>query len=209
MLRTFKNLSIYGSLIGAVLFGAFVTFYLQEFASDEIPKIAKERGISCPLNQPWLEVNLQHMTLSLFDGEVLLKRYNIGYGKHASGRLHERDGSTPLGEYTVLKKLKREDMISRGSRFMVLDFPSPEDAERAMEVGEISDDEYNRIMRAHRVGELPPADTSLKGPLGIQGNFFPFQDRHFTDGSIALSNGDMNELFEHIPEGTRVVINFQ
>jgi len=206
MLKKFRLLLTYGLVATAFLAVAFVAGFLQEFAGDDIPEAAREAGVTLPLDDPWIEVNLQRMTLALHDGEVMVKRYNIGYGKHVPGKVANREGSTPLGEFRIVRKQKRRDMLTRGSRFLVFDFPNEMITITAWEGGSISEEEYSAIMRALSMGEEPPHDTALGGPLGIHGNFFPFQERRFTDGSIGLSNADVNELFEHVPVGARVVI---
>jgi len=206
MLKTLRMWFTYGGLLVAFLGTLFVVAYLQEFAGDDIPEIAREAGVSLPLKDPRLEVILQNMTLALYEGDVLLKRYSVGYGHKMPGRANDREGSTPLGEYMIVDKQERKDLLSRGTRFLRFDFPGLEDADKALDAGEITREDYEAINVAHRLDEFPPSDTALLGPLGIQGNYFFFQDRRFTDGSLALSNGDINELYEYVPIGTPVVI---
>ena len=62
------------------------------------------------------------------------------------------------------------------------------DAIRGLEAGVIDSDEYREITQAAQLGSMPTYGTGLGGPLGIQGNFFFFRERHFTDGSVAVSN---------------------
>lgn len=207
MLEKLRILITYGGLALAVLATIFVAGFLQEFAGDEIPEAARKAGVSLPLKEPRIEIRLQTMTLSLFDGETLVKRYNIGYGYKTPGRLQDREGSTPLGEYQVVAKSEREDLLTRGTRFLQIDFPSLYDAGRAFDTGVISRNDYERIESRALLEEPPPSDTPLLGPIGIQGNFFFFRDRRFTDGSVALSNGDINELYEYVPIGTPVIIS--
>ena len=146
------------------------------------------------------------MTLSLYDGDTLLRRYDIGYGRGPVGRIVNRENCTPLGEFRIVAKQKRADLMSRGARFLRLNHPTEETAHRAWESGAITDEDLDAICAAHAEGREPPHDTALGGPLGIQGNLFFFMERRFTDGSIALSNGDLNELYEHVSIGTLVII---
>lgn len=205
----FKYLLIYGLLGSAVLGSLFVAGFLQEWSKDGLPVSMKEAGLPGALEDPWIEVSLQRMALTLYDGDVQVKRYDIGYGNGPVGRRVAGSHSTPLGEFRILAKEKRQDIMARGSRFLRLDYPTEDDAAAAFEGGAIGRDEYDRIREAARLGEPPPVDTALGGPLGIQGNYFFFMDRRFTDGSVALSNADVNELFEHVPVGTRVVIQVE
>lgn len=206
MFKKAKKLLLYGILVSALGYVAFTGGFLQEFSSDDIPDLARQAGLTLPLRDPWLEADLSKMTLSLHDGETTVARYNLGFGERVPGRVTDREGSTPLGEFQIVRKERRKNLLERGSRFLVIDFPDEDYAGRALELGVIGDDDYRRIMKALEMGEPPPTDTPLGGPIGIQGNFFPIQNRRFTDGSLALSNADINELYEHVTVGTPLII---
>jgi len=202
-LRKFILYLVLPLAFGVVL---FVAGFLQEWSADGIPDAARDAGITIPLDDPRIEVSLQKMTLSLLSGDTLVKRYNIGFGRGPVGRITGREDSTPVGEFTIIKKEKRKDYLGRGSRFLLFDYPTQDIADVAYVGGGLSDEQYGDITAAHWALEAPPHDTSLGGPLGIQGNFFFFLERRFTDGSIALSNGDINELYEYVTDGTPVTI---
>lgn len=201
-----RKFVLYLLLPSAFAFVLFVGGFLQEFSPDDIPDAARAAGVVLPLDDPRIVVSLQKMTLTLFNGDTIVTRYNIGYGPGPSGRVTRREGSTPVGDFTIIRKEKREDLIGRGSRFLVFDFPTTEIADQSYEAGGLTDEQYMDILGAHRAGKMPPHDTPLGGPIGIQGNFFFFMDRRFTDGSIALSNGDINELYRYVTVGTPVTI---
>ena len=132
----------------------------------------------------------------------------VGFGRSpVSGRIGKDIASTPQGEYRIIKKEIREDILNRGSRFLLLDYPNSGDAQRGRAGNLLTREEYERIVAAEREGEVPPYDTPLGGPLGIQGNFFFFRERHYTDGSVAISNADLNELYDYVPVGTPVFIH--
>ena len=206
MFKFFRTVATYGLLATCFLGLLFVVGFLQELSGDEIPDRAGILALKLPFEEPRIEVHLQRMVLELYEGDVMVKRYSIGSGRTVPGRLTSREESTPLGEYRILERRRREDLIGRGSRFMVLDFPNEEDTRRAWAEGVLASEDYQRLMSASQLGTIPPSDTPLGGPVGIQGNLFFFLERRFTDGSIALSNGDINELFEHVPVGTPVSI---
>lgn len=206
MLKKLGTFVLRGALLGAFLVTVFVAGFLQEFASDELPKRLASVGSGLGADTLWIEIRLQPMTLAVMDGDTLVKRYEIGFGRGRIGGQAGREGSTPLGEYRIVRKLKRDDPFERGSRFLQLDYPSEEDVNRGYDRGAIDDETFRRFRAAAAEGALPPTDTPLGGPLGIQGNYWFFRDRRFTDGSVALANADVNELFEHVAVGTRVVI---
>ena len=85
-------------------------------------------------------------------------------------------------------------------------YPSIDDIENAHQANVVSDAVYKHAVEAFRSGEPFPEIPSLSGTLTIQGNYFFFRDNRFTDGAIGLSNSDINELFEIVPDGTAVVI---
>lgn len=202
----FRKFILWFALPVAFLFSLVVAGFLQEWSPDDLPEAARSAGVVLPLTDPKIIVRIQPMSLTLCDGDTVVKRYNIGYGRAPVGRISKREDSTPLGEFVITAKEKRKDVMGRGSRFLRFDFPTEEVANLAWESGFISDEDLDAILAAHAAGDEPPYDTPLGGPIGIQGNFFFFLERRFTDGSIALSNADINELYEHVETGTRVII---
>lgn len=194
-------------LLGAAGVILFAGAFLQEFHNHDLESRLQPLGLKLPLKDPRIEVSCFRFVLELYDGDQMIKRYEAGFGRSpVSGRIGKDIASTPNGEYKIIKKEIRKDVIARGSRFLLLDYPNSGDAQRALEANAISRSEYAIIQNADRADSTPPWDTALGGPLGIQGNFFFFRERHFTDGSVALSNADINELFEYVPVGTPVII---
>ena len=174
---------------------------------DGLKKAAREKGIDLPLEVPHILVDVSDKTLSVFAGEILVRRYDIATGSNPrTGVLKKGSGSTPLGEYKVVRKGIRESVFSRGSRFMEINFPAPDDIEKSWEQGYLNRTEYDRYYEALDSGNPIPADLPVSGPLGIQGNHFLFAGSESTDGSVALRNSDVIELFQYIPLGTPVVI---
>ena len=106
----------------------------------------------------------------------------------------------------MIRKAKREDMLFKGSRFLQIDFPSDDDIERAWDQGLITSLDYERYYDVRESTGKPPQDLPITRDIGIQGNYFSLMGSKSTNGSIALSNGDINDIFQHIPVGTPVVI---
>ncbi len=191
------------SSIAVLVMGA----YLQEWAPRGIPAQARELNLTYPLAEPHIEIVVGRGALELWDGETLVRRYEAAFGKSpVAGRIGKAYQSTPTGEFKIIEKAMRRGPLDHGSRFMLLDFPNRDNARAARNCGAIDDAAFRRILDAHDLGRAPPADTDLGGALGIQGNYFFFRDRHFTDGSVALSNADVNELYDAVPVGTPVTI---
>jgi hypothetical protein len=193
-------------LLGGLAFVAVAAGILQEFVGDEIPSAAADAGVALPFAEPNLYVSTRRAVVELREGETVIKRYNCGFGHGPTfGRLGKDARCTPVGEYRILAKEIRKDVIGRGSRFLRIDFPNLEDAGKALSIGLLTRDEYEQVRAASLAGDAPPIGP-LGGPLGIQGNFFFWKSQQFTDGSIALANGAINEIYAYLPVGAPVVI---
>lgn len=207
MFATFRKFILASTLICAAGFILFAAAFLQEFHHHDVESRLPSLGLRLPLKHPRIEVSCYRFVLELFDGDTFIKRYEAGFGRApVNGRIGKDAASTPLGEYTIIRKEIRHDMMTRGSRFLQLDYPNAGDARRGIDAGVITREEYMNIVAADESGQNPPMNTSLGGPMGIQGNFFFFRERHFTDGSVALANSDINEIFDLVPVGTPVLI---
>ncbi len=195
------------ALLGAAAYGVLVVGVLQEFSRDDVPAAAKRAGLAVPLADPNVYVSTKRGVLELRDGETVVGMYSCGFGVSAIfGRLDHGARSTPLGEYRVVAATATRELGGRGARFLRIDWPSVDDAVRALDAGFISRADYDAIAAAAAIGVPPPVDTPFGGPIGIQGGHFFFHARHCTDGSVALSNADMLEVFAHLPVGARVEI---
>jgi murein L,D-transpeptidase YafK len=156
----------------------------------------------------WILVDTDAHTLSVYRRDRLLERFhNVAFGR--GGLSEERvrgDGTTPLGTFHI-------DRIKRSSRFHLffgIDYPGPEQAQRALEAGRIDPDDYWRIVLAFRQGRPPPQDTPLGGYLGIHGLGAGDRRIHdgfdWTQGCIALTNAQVTRLSRWIFQGMRVEV---
>jgi L,D-transpeptidase-like protein len=205
-------------LINFLKFAAFVTIlglsgtvlFFQEWGADrdEIPKALHTAGLTLPLDDARIEISTAKHTLTLMAGDVVVKRYDIALGRNIqSGVIWKGAGSTPLGEFKIVEKVRRENVLQRGSRFLRIDFPRVEDLELAWERSRIGDEELDRLIdmveRGQPLGELEALETEI----GIQGNWFHVRGFNVAaDGSVSLRNSDINELYEYVDVGTPVLI---
>lgn len=198
---------IQGSILAGIAYVLITSAWLRENATDTLPQAAAEAGVMVPLAEPRIVATVSRGLVELFDGETLVKRYPAGFGRaKVPGMLGVGRDSTPLGDYIISRVAVREEVLARGSRWLEIDFPSDDDAIRALDHGLIAQETYESIVMARRRGERPPCPPELGGPFGIQGNFFPVSTSNCTDGSIALSNADVIELWKHAPVGTVISI---
>ena len=156
----------------------------------------------------WVLVDTPVHRLSVMRGnEVLTVFENISIGSNGTTEVkHVADERTPLGDYRI-----RESRSSdRFHRFLALDYPSMEDAERALGDGRIGGEDFERILQAWQRGQSPPQDTPLGGNLGLHGigggNPQVHARFNWTNGCIALTNEQIDDLARQVTVGTLVRI---
>jgi hypothetical protein len=83
-------------------------------------------------------------------------------------------------------------------------------ATEALQAHRISSDDWRAINLAHQQGREPPSNTGLGGNIGIHGigagDPQVHEDFNWTEGCIALTNEQIEELARWIHLGTRVVV---
>jgi murein L,D-transpeptidase YafK len=156
----------------------------------------------------WLLIDTRERTLEVRDGEDVVRIYeNIAIG--SNGAAHRRmlgDEQTPLGTFRI-SAIRKE---TRYHRFFALNYPALDDALRAYDSGQITKDDLESIRYAHEHGLEPPSSTPLGGNIGIHGlgNGDPrvHEDFNWTDGCIALTNEQVDELAQWIRPRMTVII---
>jgi len=150
----------------------------------------------------------QHL-LEVVQGDRIVRLYRVSLGFTPLGPKQIRgDGKTPVGLYTVYDKRPSD----RFRWFLALNYPSSGDADRAFNAGLISADTWADIWLADKRGERPPWSTALGGFVGIHGTGAGGRKGQlrlisdWTDGCIAVSDRDIEELYQVIPVGTTVEI---
>jgi murein L,D-transpeptidase YafK len=147
-------------------------------------------------------------TLEVVQGDQVKQIFhNISVGRNGySFDHHEGDGRTPLGVFHVA-------WINPNSRFHLffgLDYPNQNDAEEAFRRKLIDFDTYFAIRKALHRGELPPQDTPLGGHIGIHGlghgNRFIHETTNWTQGCVALTNEQIDQLARWVTLGNKVGI---
>jgi hypothetical protein len=125
---------------------------------------------------------------------VLLERgrairvYPADIGSDGLGRkIRAGDRATPEGRYRVVAKKGRGR--SRYHKALLLDYPNETD--------------WRRIAEARGAGEVP-AGASPGGFIEIHGE--GGRGRNWTDGCVAVSNADMDDLFARMKVGSWVTI---
>lgn len=157
----------------------------------------------------WILVDTTALTLTVLQDEKPVATHaDISIGRNGFTRQKvSRDQRTPLGAYHV-SAIRNN---SRFHRFIAIDYPSLDDARDALRSGRIDEATFQAILGAHERGQQPPADTPLGGHIGIHGigtgDAGIHADFHWTDGCIALTNEQIDELTPLITLGMTVVIH--
>ena len=126
-------------------------------------------------------------TMTLEGGGQPIKTYKVALGSQPVGaKQQEGDHKTPEGEYFVDAKIEH----SQFDVALHLSYPSPED--RA---------------RARKQGVSPGGNVEIHG-LGKKYGWIGARHRlsDWTDGCIAVTNEEIEDIFRIVPVGTRVEI---
>lgn len=141
------------------------------------------------------------------ENKVLLTFDNIAIGRYGASRSRMKgDNQTPLGSFQI-SWIKQHN---RFYRFYGINYPNQEVADLALSEGRISRQVWENIANTIESTGSPPQDTSLGGYIGIHGIGKGEQTVHsrfnWTNGCIAITNAQIDQLNPWIKLGTRVVI---
>jgi len=91
-----------------------------------------------------------------------------------------------------------------------LTYPDQPTADRALQDGRISEAQWQDIRRAHEAGKTPSQHTPLGGYIGIhglgRGDMDVHQQYNWTNGCVALTNKQIDQLLKWVRIGTPVEI---
>ena len=143
---------------------------------------------------PYIIVNKSEFELQVYDDEGWYATYPVVLGsKSLDDKMIEGDRKTPEGIYHIASKRPHE----KWDKMMLLDYPTRADM-----------DKFNQ----RKAQGLIPRGARIGGGIGIHGTW-PRDDmavdymQQWTNGCISLKNEMVDELYDMIPIGTKVVIN--
>lgn len=189
---------------GMILYG--IVLNLKE---DSLQEAMQEKKITAFFN-PSVVVDKKNYNLELYEDTILVKTYKAVFGK--SNRINKEsfaDNVTPAGQYAIC----RIDSVSKYHRFLLINYPSLTDVIEAYKKQWITKDEYYLILQNIHQGKYPFENMEKFTRIGIQGigtydlifRNLPFTF-NWTDGSIAISNTNIDELYRVVKLGTPVNI---
>lgn len=158
--------------------------------------------------ETWLLIDTYNLVLLVMEGDRITHSFNdISIGRY--GAAYDKvqgDNLTPLGTFRIGWITDK----SRFHRFMGLNYPNADTAQRGYERGLIDDIQRRRIHQALNAGQVPPQTTILGGMIGIhgtgQGDLEVHGQFNWTNGCVALTNEEIDLLSKWVRIGTRVEI---
>lgn len=157
-----------------------------------------------------LIVDRKNYTFNVYEDTVLIKSYRASFGRNLTDKKKKyNDGATPVGNYKICSVSDDKNYY----KFIKISYPNLEDASEALRKSFITQKEFNQIKFEYYYEECTSYNEVLGGNIGIHGigrlnsifKNLPFV-YNWTDGSIALSNEDLDEILTVIKPGTQIVI---
>jgi murein L,D-transpeptidase YafK len=123
--------------------------------------------------------------LLLMRGDEVLKRYIVSLGGNPVGpKIRQGDNKTPEGSYV----LDRHNVNSQYHRSIHISYPNADD-----------------VARARKLGVSPGGELFIHGlPNGFHGDSGALGD--WTEGCIAVSDAEMDEIWRAVADGTPIEI---
>lgn len=156
----------------------------------------------------WVLVDDQTLTLDVYRGNTHIEHFApVSFGRGGAENQRISGGSvTPRGEFRV----NRFNFDSRWHLFMGVDYPTPDHARMALRTGLYSREDYQAYFDHYRRYGTPPQDTVLGGAIGLHGLGEADPEIHrrmnWTQGCVAMTDTQIEQLEELVGIGTRVVI---
>ncbi len=138
--------------------------------------------------EPAIVVYKELHLLQLYVNGRLTESYSVDLGSNVLDRkVAAGDQATPEGRYRIVRRLDEGE--SRYYKALLLDYPNEADRQRLEE---------------HRESGAVSASARSGGLIEIHGE--GGRGTNWTDGCVALANGDMDELFRRVKVDTPVTI---
>jgi murein L,D-transpeptidase YafK len=136
-------------------------------------------------------INKSEYTLDfLADAKILLRcPVELGFGPLDDKQV-EGDGSTPEGIYSASKKIPAQQ--SKYYKAILIDYPTAEN--------------WQNFNKKKADGIIPPHAQIHGTGSGVKGNDVNEVGSNWTSGCVALSNKDMDQLYDMVRLGTPIII---
>jgi hypothetical protein len=157
-------------------------------------------------------IDRSNYRLHLFSDSLLVKSYKVVFGKNNRSVDNSLNNlTTPIGEYVICDK----KALDKYHKMLKINFPNNNDLAGMLKSKEISQPQYDALLESKNQFGCVSQDLLPNGEIGIigTGEFnYIFKNLPFafnwTNGSIAISNENIDELFTVVDVGTKVTIKF-
>lgn len=186
-------------ILSGLLAGGFFFWHKEAPVKETVKlpalaaKTSKRLHASVPFQPVSVVIDKSSYELSIYDAKGWYATYPAVFGNASlDDKKMEGDRNTPEGTFRIVNKRVHD----KWSRYLGLDYPTKESLVRFAE--------------RKRRGEIPASAKPGAG-IGIHG-VWPHEDfvvdryKNWTNGCIALKNGDVEEIYNFIPIGTVVTI---
>ena len=206
---TVRNVLFLSAAIVLFMVGVIIYGIILNSRETSLADAMREKGFTNLIN-PSLVVDRVNYTLSLYEDTVFVKNYRVSFGRGVhQAKSRAGDEATPVGEY----KICSIDTAHQFNKFLRLNYPNLSDAADALRKGWINQDEFNQIKFEFYYEACTKFNSVLGGDIGIHGigrlNYI-FKNLPFvfnwTNGSIAMSDENIDELYSVLKVGNKVVI---
>jgi murein L,D-transpeptidase YafK len=195
---------------GKLVFRGILTLFIFILILVLCPRVVLEGSCQEPLNKVKIWIFKDRRELWLLKEGKVKKVYHICLGRSPVGpKRIKGDNRTPEGEYFISEKRKKSPF----HRFLALSYPNLSDADRALASRLITAKQWADIWFALQRKQTPPANTPLGGRIGIHGQGQldrrireVLTELDWTQGCIAVTNAEIEELYQQVPLGTPVKI---
>lgn len=156
----------------------------------------------------WIEIDTSKLQLAVMKkGTILLLFNDISIGRFGASQTRMLGSNlTPIGTF----KISSIRDSQRFYKFFGIDFPNREIADLALQENKINLATWEKIITAIDNNQPVPQNTPLGGHLGIhgtgKGDLAIHQRFNWTNGCIALTNTQINQLSRWVKRGMRVII---
>jgi len=195
---------------GLILFvtGCITYGIILNLRENPLQKEMALKGLT-KIENPRIVINRNTFELALYSDTILVKKYRAVFGRNPQQKSRAGDNATPIGTYKICEIFPSHKYW----KLFTLTYPNLEDVEAGLANESINQNEYEKLRFDNNYGDCVNASTKLGGNVGIHGigalNFI-FKNLPFvfnwTDGSIAVSNENIDELYSVVTKGTKVVI---
>jgi murein L,D-transpeptidase YafK len=163
-------------LIAVVTFGVLFTWYFYPYQKMPADIVIDKIMVDKSAHQ-----------MKVYSNNVLIKTYTIAIGSNNAGaKEYKGDKRTPEGTYFIFDKKPN----SGWHKNLGISYPNKVDIAKAIENGK------------HTGGDIKI--HGLKNDGFPFGKFHRFRD--WTKGCIAITNEEIDDLYEHTPVGTPIII---